>query len=239
MLVFMYLVVKGESTDQSFLAFLLTGSAMFLFIRMILQGAGFAVVEDREHYRILRYIYIAPVPLPIQIAGRITIKLVVSFVGMIATFSAGYLFLKIPFRPDGIQWDWFSGSLALGLVGLLAMGWILASMMLLVDRMGWVWAEGFAGLMFLAAGAIIPLALLPAPMAWVGKILPMTYWADIWRHAIYGDLSALAQPGLTMNYLWSWMLGTTVVWSIAAVVWYRLCDSLARKWGRVERETFY
>ena len=239
MLIFMYLVIKGGSTDQGFLAFLLAGSAMFLFIRLLLQGAGFAVVEDREHYRILRYIYIAPVPFPVQIAGRIVVKLIVSISGMLATFAAGYFFLGVQFRVDGIHWAWFFEALVGGLIGLLAISWILSSIMLLIDRMGWVWAEGLAGVMFLAAGAIIPLSLLPAPLVWLSKILPMTYWADLWRNALYGSISVFAQPQLSVAQLETGLWLSALGWSVSAIFIYRLCDYLARRWARIERETFY
>ncbi len=169
LLVFMYLVVKGGSSDQSFLMFILAGSAVFLFVRLVLQGAGFAVVEDREHYRLLRYIYIAPLPFAVQIAGRVGVKLLVSIICAVVTFLIGHFILKVPFRPDGVLWGWVLGGLMLGVFGLMCIGWMLASTMLLVDRMGWVWAEGIAGLMFLVSGAIIPLHM---PVSYTHLTLP-------------------------------------------------------------------
>ena len=136
MLVFMYLVILGESREIGFLAFFLTGAAVFMYVRLILQGACFAVVEDREHYRMLRYMYIAPVPFPVQILGRIMVKLVIGTVGVLVTFLAGSLILDVPFRPDGIDWVGVAGGLFIGLLGAMAIGWMLSSMMLLVDRMG-------------------------------------------------------------------------------------------------------
>ncbi len=239
MLVFMYLVVLGGSSEQSFLAFLLAGSAVYMFVRLILQGSGMSVVEDREHYRILRYIYIAPTPFPAQIAGRVTAKVMVASVGAVVTFAAGWFFFKLPFRPDGVDWGGMFGGLAVGLVGMIALGWVLASMMLLVDRMGWVWAEGIAGLLFLITGMVIPLAILPAPLAWLGRLLPITYWAEVWRHAIYGSVSSLSMPGLELSTIWSRLCVSTLVWLVVAVVWHRVADHLARRWGRIERETFY
>lgn len=239
MLVFMYLVVKGDSTDQSFLLFILTGSTVFLFIRQVLQGAGFAVVEDREHYRVLRYIYIAPVPFVVQIAGRIGVKLVIASLGVIATFAIGYIFLEISFRPDGVLWDWFFGSFVLGIIGLAAIGWALASMMLLIDRMGWIWAEGFAGLMFLASGAIIPFALLPSPFTFFGSLLPTTYWVELWRLSLFGSASVLALGNVEPQLLWIKLALSSTVWMIFALVWSYVADSIARRLGKIEQITFY
>jgi len=67
----------------------------------------------------------------------------------------------------------------------------------------------------------------------------MTYWGDLWRRALYGDLPVLAQPDLSAVTMWLRFLALTAVWTLAAAVWYRLADQLARKLGQIERETFY
>lgn len=239
MLVFMYLVVKGDSTEMSFLMFLLGGSAMFMFIRMVIAGMAFAIIEDREHYKILRYVYIAPVYLPVQIAGRAVGRALIALVGSIATITAGYLFLDVPFRPDGILWLHLMLSYAIGIIGVFVAGWFLASTMLLVDRMGWVWAEGISGLLFLASGAIIPMSILPQPFVWFGRILPMTYWTDIIRLSLYGNATTLAQPQLGINELWLYFSISTLIMTILAFVWHTIADRRARQTGMIERETFY
>ena len=238
MLIFMYLVVMGKSTEQDFLAFLVSGAAMFLFVRMMLQGAGNAVVEDREHYKILRYIYIAPVPFAVQIAGRTAVKFFIALVGSVMTIVACNLILDIQFRDDGIRWGRLIGSMSLGLIGVSLIGWMLASTMLLVDRMGWIWAEGLSGLMFLASGAIIPLALLPKQIVWFGKILPMTYWIDLWRTALF-DNAVMAQPGISLNNLWLWLWVSVIAWMLIASLWSKMCHYYAREYGMIEKETFY
>jgi ABC-2 type transport system permease protein len=238
MLIFMYLVVMGKSDDLNFLAFLISGAAMFLFTRMMLQGAGNAVVEDREHYKILRYIYIAPVPFVVQIAGRMAVKFGIALIGCAATLIACHLILNIPLRGEGILWGRFLGSMTLGLIGVSLIAWMLANTMLLIDRMGWVWAEGISGLMFLASGAIIPLAMLPAPLVWFGRSLPMTYWVDLWRTALY-DNPTLAQPEIAIGSLWLWLWLSVIAWTIIASFWSRLCHYYAREYGMIEKETFY
>ncbi len=238
MLIFMYLVVMGESTEREFLAFLISGAAMFLFVRLMLTGAGNAVVEDREHYKILRYVYIAPVPFVVQIAGRTAVKFGIALVGAVLTVAACNLIMDIQFRAEGILWGRLFGSMSLGLIGVSLIGWMLASTMLLVDRMGWIWAEGLSGLMFLASGAIIPLALLPTPIVWFGKTLPMTYWIDLWRTALYDNV-ILAQPKVSTGNLWLWLLVSVFAWTLFASLWSIFCHYYAREYGMIEKETFY
>jgi len=197
------------------------------------------VVEDREHYRIFRYLYIAPASFPVQVMGRVLPKVAISVVGAALAFLAGRYLLGLTFRPDGIAWPIVVGSWLLAVIGMGAMGWMLASAMLLIDRMGWVLAEGIAGLLFLLAGAVIPLSVIPPSLAAIGQLLPVTYWIDFWRIAFYGGAVRLALPETPMAHLWQGLALTSVAWLVIALVWYRIADRLARRWGRIERETFY
>ncbi len=239
MLIYMYKIVLGGSKDPAFLAFMLTGAAAFMFVRLSLSAAGMVVVEDREHYRILRYIYTAPAPFPLQVFGRVLPKVGIATIAAVFPFLAGWIFFKLPFNQEGINWGLLLGSLLVALIGMGAMGWMLASLMLLIDRMGWVFAEGIAGLLFLLTGAVIPLDVIPKFLATIGKATPLVYWMDLWRYAIYGDYVKLALQSFTTSQLWNGLFITTTVWSLFAVVWNRIADNLARRWGRIERETFY
>jgi len=239
MLVFMYLVIMGIKGDTGYLAFLLTGAAGFLFVRLLLAGAGMVVVEDREHYRTFRYIYSAPVSFTAQVLGRVAPKIIISIIGAAMTFAAGAYWLGLGYRPDGVNWGMLGGSFLLGVVGMGAMGMMLASAMLLIDRMGWLLAEGIAGLLYLVTGAIFPLAILPAWIATIGKGIPITYWLDLWRISLYGETVRRGAPEFSIPSLWLWLAVTAIVWSLIAVVWGRLADYLARRWGKIEQETFY
>ena len=238
-LVFMYMVILGDSSETAFIAFIMAGSSVFIFVRMVFQGFGWAVVEDREHYKLLRYIYIVPVPFSVQLFGRSVSKIGISIIGSAMTIAAGYLFLHIPFRAGGIDWGMLSGAFILGLIGCLAMGWILAGVMLLTDRMGWVMVEGVAGVLFLLSGAVIPLSVLPGFLASIGKFIPITYWAELWRLALYGKTAAISLPGIAASELWFRLTVLTGSSLIFAYFWNKAVDRIARQWGRIEAETFY
>ncbi len=238
MLVFMYRIVMGDNGSPDYLAFLLAGSASFLFVRLLLAGAGMVVVEDREHYKTFRYIYTSPIPFPVQIFGRVAPKTLIAIFGAVLTIWAGHAVLKVTLNPAGIDWLTVVASLALAIIGMASIGWMLASLMLVIDRMGWIIAEGIAGLLFLITGAIFPMSLLPAPVAAIGKSIPITYWMDLWRLAIFGKAAKLGTT-FTVDKLWLYLVLTTILWAIIAIVWYRIADKLARHWGKIEQETFY
>lgn len=239
MLIYMYKIVLGGGSDPFFLAFMLTGAAAFMFVRLSLAAAGMVVVEDREHYRMFRYIYSAPAPFPLQILGRVLPKVGIAAIAAVVPFIAGRVFFNLPFNRAGIDWEMLLTSLLIALFGMGAMGWMLASLMLLIDRMGWVFAEGIAGLLFLLTGAVIPLDIIPAPLALIGKSTPIAYWIDLWRLAVYGDAVKLALQSSSIPELWNRLLTSTIIWLVFAIMWNIAADKLARRWGRIERETFY
>jgi len=238
MLVFMYKIVMGTNANTDYLAFLLAGAASFLFVRLLLAGAGMVVVEDREHYKTFRYIYSSPVPFPLQIFGRVAPKTLIAMFGAVLTIGAGHVVLKVSLNPAGIDWLTVVGSLGIAMIGMASIGWMLASFMLIIDRMGWVLAEGIAGLLFLITGAIFPMNLLPTPVAFFGKIVPITYWIDLWRLGIFGANAKLGS-GTPPDKLWLYLAATTLLWAVIAVYWYKVADRLARHWGKIEQETFY
>jgi ABC-2 type transport system permease protein len=60
-LVIMYgVITKGNFTDPLF-PYIFMGNAFYTYVFSIMNGVSWAVIDDREHYRTLKYIYVAPV----------------------------------------------------------------------------------------------------------------------------------------------------------------------------------
>lgn len=239
MVVFMYRVVSGGEINPQYAQFLLPGMVGFLYIRQILTYSGYVVIEDREHYRLLRYTYIVPFPLGIQVLARVLPRYLISTVGAGVVLGLGSILMNCPLRVQEIDWNGVIVSLLVAMVAIQSIGWMLAALMLLIDRMGWVFAEGISGIMFLVTGAAFPLSVLPYWLKWVGYILPITYWLDIWRISLFGESSLRSLETLNLHQLWLLFGVTTAAWLGAAIGWGKVADRWARRWGRVERETFY
>ncbi|MFN3820753.1 MAG: ABC transporter permease [bacterium] len=239
MVVFMYRVVSGGALSGEFSCFLLPGMVGFLFIRQILTYSGYVVIEDREHYRLLRYTYIVPFPLGIQVLARVLPRYAISTAGAVVVLGIGGWAMGVRLDLKAVDWGSSIAALVVALVAIQALGWILASLMLLIDRMGWVFAEGISGVLFLASGAAFPLTILPQGLQQLGYILPITYWLDIWRVAFFGTNSLRTFPHIATHQLWTLFLLTTLIWVVIAFLWGQMANRWARRWGRIERETFY
>src|SRR5689334_22462451 len=59
----MYKVVIGGQTSDPKFASLYLGNALYVFVNLLLVGLSWAVFEDREQYRTLKYVAVTPLGL--------------------------------------------------------------------------------------------------------------------------------------------------------------------------------
>jgi ABC-2 type transport system permease protein len=67
MLVFMFFAARaatGGRVPAEFLPFIYVSNACYGLVGSVMFGLSYAVVRDREHYRMLKYVYISPPALP-------------------------------------------------------------------------------------------------------------------------------------------------------------------------------
>ncbi len=160
---------------------------------------------------------------------------------MFITITIGVLFLHVPLNLAAINWPLFGVSLALGIAMLCMMGLILASVTLLFAHHFFLLGEAVAGALYLFSGAIFPLDILPVWLRPVGFAIPITYWLELMRRSLVGNV-AQAFPTLSAFsnlQLLGILLGLTVVFAFIAMVLFRWCDFRAREQGLIDRVTNY
>ncbi len=60
-LVVMYAVITRGDFESPLFSYILLGNAFYIYVGQIMSGISWAVIEDREHYRTMKYLYIAPI----------------------------------------------------------------------------------------------------------------------------------------------------------------------------------
>ena len=76
------------------------------------------------------------------------------------------------------------------------MGVILAAICLQTRQESWSYPEAVAGSLFLVVGAVFPLSVLPGVLQAVGLLVPLTWWLEGTRRALFpGVVSAVGGPG--------------------------------------------
>jgi ABC-2 type transport system permease protein len=206
-LVAMLEIVTGGQGDPAYRAFVVSGSALWAFVIGGMSGLAWSVLDDRERYRMLRYLAISPEPMLVLLLGRGAARLGTAAGGAVITLVFGVLVLGVDFELAAVDWGLLLPAMALGLVAVVALGVILAATVMQTRVDAWSYPEAVAGAMFLVVGAVFPLAVLPMPVQAVGLVVPLTWWLEGVRRALFPDMvSAIGGPGS----LWTELTGTSV-----------------------------
>ncbi len=241
LLVVMYALVSRADFDSPLFAYIYLGNAFYMYVGAVMGGISWAVIDDREHYKTLKYMYIAPIHIPTYLIGRGVARFLTGSISVLITLLAGWLFFHLPLNLTAVNWPLFLTALALGVVMLSMMGLLLAGITLIVVNHVWFLGEGVAGALYLFSGAIFPLEVLPAVLRPIGYLMPITYWLELLRRALVGQV-AEAFPtlaGFSNGQLMGILVGLTVFFGVLSVFIFRWCDLIARERGYIDRVTNY
>lgn len=240
-LVVMYSVITNGAFENKVFPYIFLGNAFYIYVGAIMAGISWAVIDDREHYRMLKYMYVAPIHIPTYLIGRGVARFIFGSISVFITITFGVLFLKVPLILNEIQWGLFFLSLFLGVLMLISLGMVLGSITLIIANHVWFLGEGVAGALYLFSGAIFPLEVLPEWLRPIGYAMPLTYWLELMRRSLIGEI-AEAFPTLAAFsnlQLLGILLGLTLVFSIVAFFAFRYCDHRARELGYIDMTTNY
>ena len=235
----MYWAVRGEAVrEHAFLGFYLA-NAFHNFVTTVLVGMGWIVVEEREEYETLKYVYTSPVGIFTWLLGRSTVKLSLATVSTLLTLAVGWFALGLRWDWGAVRWAPLAFALPLGLVACVFLGFLIAGCGLLLPRAAMAVNEGVALAFYLLCGVIFPIDLLPRAIALLSLALPFTYWYEALRRFLLGSgssatLGAWSDAGL---------LGALGVSTLAFVLvsrWgYFALEREARRRGRLDQTTLF
>jgi ABC-2 type transport system permease protein len=240
-LVVMYGVVTQGAFQEPIFAYIYLGNAFYIYVGAVMTGISWAVIDDREHYKTLKYMYIAPIRIPFYLAGRGVARFITATVSVFITILAGVIFLHLPLDLALVDWPTFLAALAVGVVMLAAMGLLLAGVTLLTAHHVWFLGEAVAGSLYLFSGAVFPLEVLPVWLRPVGFAMPLTYWLELLRRSLVGQV-AQAFPtlsGLSNQQLFAILIGLALIFSALSIVAFRWCEAQARQRGLIDMVTNY
>ncbi len=240
-IVVMYSIITNGNFGSPIFSYIYLGNAFYTYVGQVMTGISWAVIDDREHYKTLKYMYAAPINIPIYLIGRGVAKFLVGTISVVITILVGVFFLHVNINLPTVNWGLFLVSIAIGVVMLAMMGLILAGLSLLITQHVAFIGDAVAGALYLFSGAIFPLEVLPAWLRPVGFAMPITYWLELLRRSLVGHV-AEAFPtlqGLSNLQLLGILTGLTVVFGVVSVYVFRLCDHIARERGLIDKVSNY
>jgi ABC-2 type transport system permease protein len=240
-LVVMYGIITNGDFGSPLFAYIYLGNAFYIYVGSVMTGVSWAVIDDREHYKTLKYIYVAPIHAPSYMVGRGVARFLTGTISVLVTITAGVLFLNLQLDLAAVNWPMFLAALTLGVVMLANMGLMLAGVTLMIAHHVWFIGDAVAGALYLFSGAIFPLEVLPNWLRPIGFAMPLTYWLELLRRAVVGQVAAsfptLAQ--VTDGQLFAILTGLTVVFGVVAIIVFRWGEHQARERGLIDMVTNY
>lgn len=243
------LEVIGGPAGKAFRPFVIVGSALWAFVLNGVAGLAWSVLEDRERYRVLKYVYVSPADFLTVLVGRGVARIGVGLAGVVITLIVGVIALGVPFDVARVDWPMLVVVSALGLASIIGLGLLMAGVCIQTRQESWSYPEAFAGALFLVTGAVFPLVVLPAPVQVVGLLTPLTWWMAGTRQALFpGGPGSIGGPGSAFASLFGHpaptageivlaLLVTGTVVTLAAVAVFRLSDRRAKRTGLYDRTT--
>jgi ABC-2 type transport system permease protein len=190
------LEVIGGAAGREFRGFVVVGSALWSFVMSGIAGLAWSILDDRERYRMLKYVYVSPSDFVVVLLGRGVAHVAVGAMGALITLGIGVTLLGVPFDPARVDWLLLSTIMAMGLATIVAIGVVLAGICIQTRQESWSYPEAVAGAMFLVAGAVFPLAVLPAPVQAIGLLNPLSWWIAGVRQAVFpGGVGSVGGEG--------------------------------------------
>jgi ABC-2 type transport system permease protein len=249
-LVFMVNVISA-APDPQLRGFVVVGSALWSFVISGIQGLAQSILDDRERYRMLKYLYVSPSDFGIVLLGRGVARVAVGAMGALIVIVVGVVFLGVPFDPSRVDWLLLVVSLLLGLAAVVAIGVFMAAVCMQTRQDSWRYPEAVAGALFLLVGAVFPLAVLPAPLQVAGLLTPLTWWLQGVRLALFPGAPSTA--GGAGSVLASWtgstsvsttlvvvmLIGTTAVIAALAVATFQWSERRAKDRGLLDQTSAY
>jgi ABC-2 type transport system permease protein len=246
LLIVAFIVIIGASVGASnsidynqYLAWLIVGTAFYAYVLQAMLGMSLLVFVDRNRYEVLKNIYISPGTLHPYIIGRGLVSVLNGTISVVLTllFSEaifnGLLHMNIPLNLLGVNLLMLIPAVILGVIGLLAIGYMLCALSIIANRMEFILGDSVSGIFFLLGGVLFPISKLPGPVQLISSALPVTYFLNAVRESF-----GLLPVGNYVPDLSLLGITTLAVLTLGILV-FRGAEQRARRLGLFDRKSEY
>ena len=218
LVVMFQVITQGENPE--FLQFLIVGSALWNVVFGVMSGLVQSILEDRERYRMMKYVVVTPSSLFPFLLGRSLARVLLSFIAVALTMGVGVVFL-------GVQLDvspfYLAAATVLGVLAVMGLGVFMAGWCLQLRQEAWHYPEAIAGALYLTSGAIFPVDILPSFFLPLALASPTTWWLEASRRGLLGHGSPGMLGDLSDGTVMLYLLITTAIvipLSLALFSWF-------------------
>lgn len=235
-LIIMYLIITKGKTGDTF-SHLLIGNALHLYTANVLFSMAWTIVDDREFYETLKYIYISPVSLFLYLTGRGFAKFITTSISVSILILVSFTFFKLSF-------SFIEGWILilpiffiLGIFPLFILGYFFAGLNFLIAKNGWFLTQSATGIFLLFTGAIFPLDLFPKGLKGVGYLIPQTIWIDGMRKILFGSGWNSLTKDMSILSLTKILFIQDVIYFLLVTLFFSTSLFIARRKGLIDQKT--
>ena len=218
-LVVMFSVITGGQNPE-FLQFLIVGSALWNIVFGVMGGLVQSILEDRERYKMMKYVVVTPSSLFPFLLGRSLARVGISLVAVALTLGVGVFFLGVEFRPNFLI---LVPASIIGILAVMSLGIFMAGWCLQLRQEAWSYPEAIAGALYLISGAIFPIDILPSFLHPIAYASPTTWWLEASRRGLLGHGSPGSIGDLSDGVVMLLLVVSTAVaipLALAAFAWF-------------------
>ena len=231
--------VASKAPASGTFAALYLGNAFHNFVTQVVIGMGWIVVEEREEYETLKYVFASPLGLYTCLAGRSVVKLAIAVLGVAVVLAVGWYALHVTWDWRGVRWAQLTLALALGGVATVSVGFLVAGLGLLLPRSAVQLNEGLAVALYLLCGVIFPIDLLPRLLQNLSLALPFTLWYEALRRFLLGHGASARIGHWSDGVLLGALAASTIGFALLGRWGYFALETRARRLGRLDQTTLF
>jgi ABC-2 type transport system permease protein len=200
----------------------------------VMGGLVQSILEDRERYRMMKYVVVTPSSLFPFLLGRSLARVGTSLVAVVLTLGVGVVFLGVRLDPNLL---YLVPATVLGFLAVMALGIFMAGWCLQLRQEAWSYPEAIAGALYLVSGAIFPVDILPSFVQPIAYAFPTTWWLEASRrgllgHGSPGDIGMLSDGAVML-----WLTVSTAITVPLALVCFSWFVTRARQAGLLDMTT--
>jgi hypothetical protein len=229
LMIFIYIAVsavKGPSLEYGY--YILVGQAFYNLIGSGIIGIAYTFWDDKEHYKMLKYIYITNVKLSFYLFGRGFYHFVEGLYPLVIAFVLGAYIIQYPLFELKPNFPLLLLNIILGFIWITALGLLVASFLLFTTNYGWIVIDSVVSSLLLFGGVLYSTEILPYPLNLVANYLPIKYWLDVNRNAIKGiDITSVFNDLIFLIIL-------SAAYLIIALIIFRICENIAKRKGLLD-----
>jgi ABC-2 type transport system permease protein len=235
----MYWALDRSPTRHATFAGFYLANAFHVYVTRVVIGMGWIVVEEREDYETLKYVYASPIGMFTYLTGRGSVKIVLATVSLILTLIVGWFLVGVRWNWAHVAWAPLVVSFVLGMIACLYLGLLVAGAGLLLPRTAMLLNEGLAAGFYLLCGVIFPIDLLPHGLQELSMALPLTLWYETLRRALLGHGASARLGHWSDLHLVGALALSTVACAFVSRWGYQRMEDRARQLGRLDQTTMF